>query len=75
MTRLLTADPEILESDQGDLPVGLLSENPVQSYRQKYFAGAVGQIRGTGSRVLSHRGALANVINAGRDADGEVVWS
>jgi hypothetical protein len=41
---------------------------PVQSFLQKYSAGAVGQIRGTGSRVLSHRGALANVINAGGDA-------
>jgi hypothetical protein len=36
--------------------------------RQKYFAGAVGQIRGIESRVSSHRGALANVINAERDA-------
>src|ERR1700712_1736607 len=40
----------------------------VQSLAQKYCAGAVGQIRGTGSRVPSHSGALANVINAGRDA-------
>jgi hypothetical protein len=40
----------------------------VQSCLKKYSAGAVGQISGTGSRVLSHRGALANVINAGRDA-------
>jgi hypothetical protein len=35
---------------------------------QKYFAGAVGQIRGIESRVSSHRGALANVINAAGDA-------
>jgi hypothetical protein len=41
---------------------------PVQSSPQKYSAGAVGQIRGTDPRVLSHRGALANVINAGEDA-------
>jgi hypothetical protein len=40
----------------------------VQSFQKKYSAGAVGQIRGTGSRVLSHRGALANVINAGEAA-------
>ena len=41
---------------------------PVQSFQKKYSAGAVGQIRGTGLRVLSHRGALANVINEGQDA-------
>jgi hypothetical protein len=41
---------------------------PVQSGLRKYSAGPVGQIRSTGSRVLSHRGALANVINAGTDA-------
>ena len=41
---------------------------PVQPCLQKYSAGPVGQIRGTGLRVLSHRGALANVINAGGDA-------
>jgi hypothetical protein len=35
MTRLLTADLEIVESDQGDLPVGQLSENPVQPSAQK----------------------------------------
>jgi hypothetical protein len=40
----------------------------VQRGLQKYFTGAVGQIRCTDSRVLSHRGALANVINAGGDA-------
>ena len=67
------------------MPGGLFC---VQTPLQKYFAGAVGQIRGTESRVSSHRGALANVINAARDAvdaearetkradaDGEVVWS
>jgi hypothetical protein len=73
---------------QADLPVGLFCDTPVQSCREKYFAGPVGQIRGTESPVSSHRGALANVINAARDAvdaeahetkradaDGEVVWS
>ena len=41
---------------------------PVQSFQKKYSAGPVGQIRGTGSRVSGHRGALRNVINAERDA-------
>jgi hypothetical protein len=41
---------------------------PVQSPPQKYSAGPVGQIRGTSPHVLFHRGALANVINAGLDA-------
>jgi hypothetical protein len=41
---------------------------PVQSSSQKYSAGPVGQIRGTDPPVLSHRGALANVINEGQDA-------
>jgi hypothetical protein len=41
---------------------------PVQSFQKKYSAGPVGQIRGTDPRVLSHRGALANVINEGQDA-------
>jgi hypothetical protein len=49
----------------GDLPDGLFC---VQTRLQKYFAGAVGQIRCIESRVLSRRGALANVINAGEDA-------
>src|ERR1700712_1944826 len=40
----------------------------VQSGLRKYFAGAVGQIRGIESRVSSHRGALRNVTNAARDA-------
>jgi len=40
----------------------------VQSCRQKYFAFGVGQITFTTPAVLSHRGALRNVINAGRDA-------
>jgi hypothetical protein len=40
----------------------------VQSFQKKHSAGPVGQIRGTDPRVLSHRGALANVIDAGGDA-------
>jgi hypothetical protein len=51
-----------------DLPWRINVICPVQSSPQKYSAGPVGQIRGTGLRVLSHRGALANVINAGMDA-------
>jgi hypothetical protein len=41
---------------------------PVQSSPKKYSAGPVGQIGGIDPRVLSHRGALANVINEGQDA-------
>jgi hypothetical protein len=65
-----------------------LANLPVQSPQQKYFASRVGQIISTTRAVLSHRGVLRNVINAGRDAvdagalltngadaDGEVVWS
>jgi hypothetical protein len=40
----------------------------VQSRSQKYFAFGVGQIKSTTRAVLSHRGALRNVTNAGRDA-------
>jgi hypothetical protein len=50
------------------LPVGLFGDTPVQPSREKYFAGPVGQIMGMDSRVSSHRGASANVINAARDA-------
>src|SRR6476469_8467141 len=41
---------------------------PVQSSPKKYFAFRVGQITFTTPAVLTHRGALRNVINAGRDA-------
>jgi hypothetical protein len=37
---------------------------------QKYFAGVVGQISGIESRVPGRKRALANVINAARDAVG-----
>jgi hypothetical protein len=40
----------------------------VQSRSQKNFAFGVGQIISTTRAVLSHRGALRNVTNAGRDA-------
>jgi hypothetical protein len=40
----------------------------VQSCLQKYFAFGVRQIKSTTRAVLSHRGALRNVTNAGRDA-------
>jgi hypothetical protein len=46
-------------------PSGYLSVQPRQ---KKYFPFAVGQISGIDPRVLSHRGALANVINEGQDA-------
>src|SRR4051812_37577876 len=42
-----------------DLPVGQFADTPVQPLREKYFAGAVGQIRGTGSRVYSTEGRCA----------------
>jgi hypothetical protein len=42
---------------------------PVQPLSQKYSALAVGQIISTNSRhPVPQRGALRNVINAGRDA-------
>jgi hypothetical protein len=47
---------------------GQISEFAVQPLSQKYFAFRVGQITSTTPAVLSHRGALRNVINAGRDA-------
>jgi adenylate cyclase len=51
-----------------DLPDGQISNLPVQPPLQKYFAFGVGQIKSTTRAVLSHRGALRNVTNAGRDA-------
>jgi hypothetical protein len=47
------------------IPLRILS---VQSCLQKYFAFGVGQIKSTTRAVLSHRGALRNVTNAGQDA-------
>jgi hypothetical protein len=41
---------------------------PVQSCLQKHFASHPTQITPLIPAVLSHRGALANVINAGGDA-------
>ena len=59
----------------------------VQSWRKKYSAGPVGQIRFTTSAILSHQGALAIVANEGQGAMdakaaktnaavayGEIVW-
>jgi hypothetical protein len=76
------------------LPDGQISSSAdaaaVQPLSQKYSALAVGQIISTNSRhPVPQRGALRNVINAGRDAvdadgaarrtaldvDGKVVWS
>jgi hypothetical protein len=60
---------------------------PVQSCLQKHFGSGRAQITFTSAAVSSHRGAIAIVTNAGRDAvdadvlltngtgaDGEVVW-
>src|SRR5882762_4850147 len=44
------------------------SLNPVQPLLQKYSASRFTQIKSISPAVLSHRGALRNVINAGRDA-------
>src|SRR5258705_9691292 len=44
------------------------SLNPVQPHLQKYFTSRLPQISNISLTVLSHRGALRNVINAGRDA-------
>jgi hypothetical protein len=55
-----------------DLPDGQISAAlvifPVQPHLQKYFSFGVGQITSTTPAVLSYKGALRNVINAGRDA-------
>jgi hypothetical protein len=44
------------------------SVNPVQPLLQKYFASPQTQISNISLTVPSHRGALAIVIDAGRDA-------
>ena len=41
---------------------------PVQSHLQKYFCFRLTQISSLSRAVLTHRGALRNVINAGQDA-------
>src|ERR1700712_2964674 len=43
---------------------------PVQSSPQKYCAGAVGQISGTGSRVLSHIGGVGQRHQRGKGCGG-----
>jgi hypothetical protein len=50
------------------LPGRLLSDLAVQPHWQKYLAFAVGQIKSSTVAVSSHRGALAIVTTAGRDA-------
>ena len=40
----------------------------VQSHPKKYFASRLSQISSLSRAVLTHRGALRNVINAGWDA-------
>jgi len=55
--------------DQPDGQINpVLLNFPVQSPLRKYFASRVGQIISTTRAVLSYRGALRNVINAGGDA-------
>jgi hypothetical protein len=44
------------------------SVNPVQPLFQKYSTSRLPQISNISLTVPSHRGALRNVINAGRDA-------
>jgi hypothetical protein len=53
---------------QGDLlnPFNLIC--PVQPHLQKYFRSRFTQIKSISPAVPSHRGALAIVIDAGRDA-------
>ncbi len=54
-------------------PTGAPGKSPVQSHLQKYFRSRIAQITSTSAAVLSPRGALAIVTNAGRDAmDAEV---
>jgi hypothetical protein len=68
-------------------PAGQISNSVVQSCLQKYSAFRIAQITSTSAAVLSPRGALAIVTNAGQDAmdadvpltngmnaDDEVVW-
>ena len=72
----------------GDLPVRLFSATRVKPHIEKYFCLYRNKNHPIFLPVPSHQGALANVINAGRDAvdadgalgrgldaDGEVVWS
>jgi hypothetical protein len=70
-----------------DLPDRLFGKVPVQPHLQKYIPSRFPQIKSITRAVSSHRGAIAIVTNAGRDAvdadvlltngtgaDGEVVW-
>src|SRR5882757_7417599 len=51
-----------------DCPTTGKSVNPVQPHLQKYSTSRLPQISNISLTVPSHRGALRNVINAGRDA-------
>jgi len=51
-----------------DLPDRLSGEMPVQPHLQKYSASRFAQIKPISIVVPSHRGALAIVTDAGRDA-------
>jgi hypothetical protein len=79
---------QFVEPDQSDLPDGLFASLAVQPLLQKYFPSRSTQIKSITPAIPSHRGALAIVTDAGRDAvdagsahltngadaDGEVVW-
>jgi hypothetical protein len=51
-----------------DLPDRRSGERPVQSHLQKYIPSRLPQIKSITRAVSSHRGAIAIVTNAGRDA-------
>jgi hypothetical protein len=56
------------------LPDGLSEKSPVQPHLQKYFASRFAQIKSITRAVSSHRGAIAIVTDAGRDAvDADVL--
>jgi hypothetical protein len=67
LARLLASEAELSSPIKAICVVGRRAEI-LSRYICKNISGAVGQIAGTESRVLSRRGALANVINAARDA-------
>ena len=55
-------------SPSADLPDGLSGDFLVQPHLQKYFVSGLTQISSLIRAVPSHRGALAIVTDAGRDA-------
>jgi proteic killer suppression protein len=49
-------------------PAGQITQSPVQPHLQKYIPSRFPQIKSLPRAVSSHRGAIAIVTNAGRDA-------